>query len=128
MFEWQSVLVARFFAGRITLPSGAEQLKWEQDRIANKGDGVPFTALYPDFEEYFEQIRKMAGEPKDGKGRPLPKFEKSWREGFDAGHLLRISMWQRGNDAARERIRRENQRGGREVPIFEPAYERTSSF
>jgi hypothetical protein len=128
VFEWQSVLVARFFAGRIALPPAAEQLKWEQDRIAYKGDGVPFTALYPDFEEYFEEIRKMAGEPKDGKGRPLPKFEKSWREQFDAAHLLRIAMWQRGNDAAREKIRRQNQRDGREEPTFEPAYERTSNF
>lgn len=128
VFEWQSVLVARFFAGRITLPSAEEQLKWEQDRIAYKGDGVPFTALYPDFEEYFEEIRGMAGEPKDGKGRRLPKFEKSWREQFDAGHLLRISMWQRGNEAARERMRRENERLGIDVPTFEPAYERTSSF
>lgn len=45
VFEWQAVLAARFFAGRITLPSIGEQEKWEQDRIALKGDGVPFTAL-----------------------------------------------------------------------------------
>ena len=76
VFEWQAVLAARFLAGRITLPPTTEQMKWEEDRIAYKGDGVPFTALYPDFEEYFEEVRKMAGEPKDGKGRRLPKFEK----------------------------------------------------
>lgn len=128
VFEWQSVLVARFLAGRITLPPVAEQVKWEQDRIAYKGDGVPFTALYPDFEEYFEEIRKIAGEPKDGKGRPLPKFEKSWRENFDAGHLLRIAMWQRGNEAARERMKAQELKEGKEVPAFEPAYGRTSSL
>ncbi|PQE11641.1 hypothetical protein CJF32_00004798 [Rutstroemia sp. NJR-2017a WRK4] len=105
VFEWQAVLAARFLAGRITLPSAEEQKKWEDDRIALKGDGVPFTALYPDFEEYFETIREMAGEPTDGKGRSLPKFEKWWREGFDRGHLKRIEMWKRGNEEAR--IRRE---------------------
>ncbi|KUJ22375.1 flavin dependent monooxygenase-like protein [Mollisia scopiformis] len=107
VFEWQAVLAARFLAGRITLPPIEQQIKWEEDRINYKGDGVPFTALYPDFDEYFEEVRKMAGEPKDGKGRPLPKFEKKWREDFDAAHLLRIAMWKRGNEEARERIRRE---------------------
>lgn len=105
VFEWQAVLAARFLAGRIALPPLHEQVKWEQDRIAYKGDGVPFTVLYPDFEEYFEEVRRMAGEPTaDGKGRPLQKFEKWWRESFDAGHLKRIDMWKRGNETARARI------------------------
>ncbi|TVY30489.1 Thiol-specific monooxygenase [Lachnellula hyalina] len=108
VFEWQAVLAARFLAGRITLPPVSEQIKWEEDRIAYKGDGVPFTALYPDFEEYFEVVRKMAGEPRDGKGRPLPKFEKWWRDNFDNAHLKRIAMWKRGNEEAREKKRRES--------------------
>jgi hypothetical protein len=115
VFEWQAVLAARFLAGRIALPPIDVQIKWEKDRIAYKGDGVPFTALYPDFEEYFEEVRMMAGEPKDGKGRALPKFEKWWREGFDRAHLSRIAMWKKGNEEARERIKEDNEpRGGRE--------------
>jgi hypothetical protein len=75
VFEWQAVLAARFLAGRIALPPSSEQQKWQEDRIAYKGDGAPFTALYPDFEEYFEEVRKMAGElTEDGKGRHLPKW------------------------------------------------------
>jgi cation diffusion facilitator CzcD-associated flavoprotein CzcO len=110
-FEWQAVLAARFLAGRISLPPKSEQIKWEEDRIAYKGDGVSFTALYPDFEGYFEKVREMAGPPtSDGKGRRLPKFEKRWREDFDAGHLLRIEMWKRGNEEARQRIRKEKER------------------
>jgi hypothetical protein len=109
IFEWQAVLAARFLAGRITLPPLSEQIKWEEDRIAYNGDGVPFTALYPDFEEYFEELRAMAGDPTDGKGRPLPKFCKWWRQGFDSAHLSRIAMWKRGNEEARERIRREKE-------------------
>ena len=116
VFEWQAVLAARFLAGRINLPPLTEQLKWEEDRISYKGDGVPFTALYPDFEEYFEEVRKMAGEPKDGKGRPLPKFEKWWRERFDAAHKKRIAMWQRGNEEARDRIQRAKEKKERQNP------------
>ena len=112
MFEWQAVLAARFLAGRITLPPISEQIKWEEDRIALKGDGVPFTALYPAFEEYFEEIRKLAGEPtSERKGRPLPKWEKWWREDFDEAHKSRIAMWIRGNEEARERIRKTDGKG-----------------
>jgi hypothetical protein len=120
VFEWQAVLAARFLAGRITLPPVSEQIKWEEDRIAHKGDGVPFTALYPDFEEYFEELRMMAGEPtEDGKGRRLPKWEKWWRGDFDRAHLFRIEMWKRGNQEAREQIRREKEKnGGKSLPPF----------
>jgi len=127
VFEWQAVLIARYLAGKVTLPPVSEQEKWETDRIVYKGDGVAFTALYPDFEEYFEDIRKLAGEPQDGKGRFLPKWEKEWRDVFDSGHEKRIAMWKRVNEAARERIKRA-EGNDRQVPTFEPAYERTSSF
>lgn len=112
IFEWQAVLAARYLAGRFKLPPLEERSKWEEDRIAEKGDGVPFTAIYPKFEEYFEEVREMAGEPKDGKGRKLPKWEKKWREDFDKAHLVRIAMWQRGNERAKERIEREKREGG----------------
>ena len=111
VFEWQAVLAARFLAGRISLPPKAEQVAWEEERIKYKGDGVPFTALYPDFEEYFEEVRQLAGEPtEDGRGRKLVKWEKSWREGFDKAHLSRIEMWKRGNEEARKRISQEKQK------------------
>lgn len=102
VFEWQSVFAARYLAGRITLPSFEEQKTWEQKRIEHKGDGVPFSALYPDFEEYFEEVRVLAGEPVDGVGRKLPKWQKAWREEFDGAHLRRIAMWKRINRAAEE--------------------------
>lgn len=109
VFEWQAVLAARFLAGRVALPSLDERLQWEQERVAKKGDGTAFTALFPEFEEYFEQVRLMAGEPFEGKGRPLPKFEKEWRENFDAAHVKRIEMWQRLNRQAEEKLALERQ-------------------
>ncbi|KAL3417859.1 dimethylaniline monooxygenase (n-oxide forming) [Phlyctema vagabunda] len=113
VFEWQAVLAARYLAGRIPVPDKEGMQEWEERRIAYKGDGVPFTALYPDFEEYFEEVRALAGEPtSNGKGRKLPAWEKHWREGFDAGHLLRIDMWKRGNEEARKALLSEQQRSG----------------
>jgi thioredoxin reductase len=105
VFEWQAVLAARFLAGRVDLPPHEEQDKWEQDRIALKGDGVALTALYPDFEEYFEEVRALAGEPQESNGgRRLPKFDPEWRQSFDAAHLKRIAMWQEMNRKAEEEI------------------------
>lgn len=104
-FEWQAVLAARVFAGRAQLPPLAEQEKWETDRIAEKGDGVLFTALYPQFEEYFEQVRELAGEPAEGQpGRRLPIFGEGWRAIFDAGHQMRNEAWKKENE---ERSKRE---------------------
>lgn len=111
VFEWQAVLAARYLAGTYELPPLEERVRWEEERIAEKGDGVPFTAIYPKFEEYFEEIRGMAGEPSAGKGRILPRWEKKWREDFDKAHLVRIGMWKRGNERARERIAREKEEG-----------------
>lgn len=94
------MLAARYFAGRVQLPPVAEQEKWETDRIAKKGDGVPFTALYPHFEEYFETVRELAGEPAPGQpGRRLPKFGNDWRKMFDEGHQRRIEAWNKENEA-----------------------------
>ena len=106
VFEWQAVLAARYLAGRVQLPPLEEQVKWEQDRIRAKGDGVPFTALYPNFEEYFEQVRKLAGgEPKNGNtGRRLPPFDQRWEEIFSAAHLKRIAMWKELNRQAEQKM------------------------
>ncbi|RMZ83294.1 hypothetical protein DV738_g1346, partial [Chaetothyriales sp. CBS 135597] len=109
VFEWQAVLAARFLAGRVKLPPLEEQEQWERDRLEEKGDGVPFTALYPHFEQYFEQIRLLAGDPAPegqpgANGRRLPVFDSTWRDQFDAAHLKRIAMWQRLNAAAEKEL------------------------
>ncbi|KAL1987784.1 hypothetical protein VTN96DRAFT_2624 [Rasamsonia emersonii] len=100
VFEWQSVLAARVFAGRAQLPPLEERRKWEAERIKERGDGPRFTLLAPDFEEYFELVRRLAGEPDESKGRPgrrLPKFDPSWVKTFWDGHQRRVEMWKRAN-------------------------------
>lgn len=90
-------MVARVFAGRATLPPQVERGEWEALRVKKKGDGVPFTMLFPDFEEYFEQVRNLAGN--EGPGRKLPPFDKNWVKMFMAGHERRKLMWKKNNEA-----------------------------
>ena len=71
IFEWQAVLAARVLAGRASLPPLAEQERWEADRIAARGDGPKFTLVFPDFEDYFEGVRRLAGPGEKGLGRQL---------------------------------------------------------
>lgn len=103
IFEWQAVLAARILAGRVTLPSVQEMRDWETQRIRARGDGPKFSLVFPDFEDYFEDIRKLAGEPlPNGVGRRLPKFKREWMRSFMDGHERRKQMWKRLNAQARE--------------------------
>ena len=106
VFEWQSVLAARLLAGRTTLPSLDEMRKWEEERVKVRGDGVKFTLLFPDFEDYFETVRRLAGEGEEGKGRKLPRFRREWVRAFLDGHERRKAFWKRVNETTkRERSR-----------------------
>ncbi|KAK1654090.1 hypothetical protein BDP81DRAFT_457102 [Colletotrichum phormii] len=83
VFEWQAVAAARVFAGHGKLPPRLEQEKWEKDRLVYKGDGVPFFTLVPDFEQYFDALRTIAGEP----------FDPKWLEAFSEVLDARIKWW-----------------------------------
>lgn len=105
IFEWQAVLAARHLAGRATLPPVAEQRKWEEERIKKKGDGAKFTLVFPDFEDYFSQLRDLAGPGEKGLGRQLPPFRREWYRAFLEGLERRKVMWRRGNEQARTRAK-----------------------
>ncbi|KAK2879508.1 hypothetical protein FQN49_000810 [Arthroderma sp. PD_2] len=113
VFEWQSVLAARLLAGRATLPPVEDMQAWEAERIKARGDGVKFTLIFPDFEDYFETIRRLAGEGEEGKGRKLPKFRREWVRAFLDGHERRKAMWRRLNLESRALMNAET--GKREV-------------
>ncbi|PLB47482.1 FAD/NAD(P)-binding domain-containing protein [Aspergillus steynii IBT 23096] len=105
VFEWQSVLAARVLAGQATLPPLEQQHKWELDRVQKRGDGVAFTLISPDFEDYFETLRTMAGTPVATEpGRRLPVFDRKWVETFASSHQRRIKLWKRANETARARL------------------------
>ncbi|KAF9873047.1 thiol-specific monooxygenase [Colletotrichum karsti] len=104
VFEWQAVAAARVFAGRGKLPPRPEMEKWEQDRLIKRGDGIPFFTLSPDFEEYFEALRSIAGEPGAGTtGRVLPKFDSKWLEAFSQVINARVDWWKKETKKAEER-------------------------
>lgn len=112
IFEWQAVYAARLLAGRGRLPSAGDMARWEEDRVAIKGDGPAFQMVYPDFEEYFETLRALAGEPaRTGTGRRLPRFDEAWVRAFMGGHERRKAMWRRLNQEAREQVEREKEKG-----------------
>lgn len=102
VFEWQAVLAARLLAGRAKLPPVEEQRAWEEERIRALGDGPAFMVLAPNFEEYFEKVRALAGDGAPGLGRKLPPFRQEWLERFHAGHEKRKGMWRRLNAEAVE--------------------------
>ena len=63
------------------------------------------TVINPDFKAYFEELRKLAGEPYEGTlGRPLPPFDQKWVDDFNAGHERRKKMWRRANSAAAAKL------------------------
>ena len=100
------MLAARVLVGRATLPHISDQKQWEQDRIKAKGDGVPFTAIFPKFEEYFETVRSLAGDPKEGQpGRRLPPYDSNWTRIFLQGHQSRIRYWKQLNTEAEGRAK-----------------------
>ncbi|KAM0336900.1 hypothetical protein ACHAPQ_003634 [Fusarium lateritium] len=102
IFEWQAVYAARILAGRGTLPPREEMQRWEDERITTHGDGPKFTVVFPDFEDYFETVRELAGEGEPGVGRKLPKFRREWFRDFIEGAELRKVLWRRWNASAKE--------------------------
>jgi hypothetical protein len=103
VFEWQAVLAARVLSSRAKLPSLEERIQWEKERIEKRGDGVAFTLVFPDFEEYFETLRKLAGQPEEHEsGRRLPPFDRTWVERFMNGHERRKRWWRDENAKARQ--------------------------
>lgn len=93
-FEWQAVAAARVLAGNAELPSIDEQKEWQRKKFERVGKGE-YTAIYPYFEEYFELLRKLAGEK--GPGRRLPPWNPVWEEHFWRGHQRRMNFWVENN-------------------------------
>ncbi|KAI0147161.1 hypothetical protein GGR57DRAFT_493947 [Xylariaceae sp. FL1272] len=78
IFEWQAVLAAR------RCPK--------------------FAPVFPDFAEYFNKVRELAGPGEEGLGGQLPPFDRGWYDTFMTGHELRKNMWKRLNAKAAEEI------------------------
>jgi hypothetical protein len=94
VYEYQAVAVARFLAGRAKLPSKEAQEDWETKRLAYKGPTNNFHEIKPDFKEYFNFLREVAGKPAHGsKGYELPAWEDTWPEQAFAVLQLKDKYW-----------------------------------
>ncbi|KAK2025932.1 dimethylaniline monooxygenase [Colletotrichum zoysiae] len=80
VYEYQAVAVARYFANRGGgLPSPREQDEWEVKRLQYKGPTSQFHEIKPDFKEYFDFLRQVAGEPAPGtEAYELPAWQDEW--------------------------------------------------
>lgn len=97
VFEWQAVAVARVLAGRAQLPSREERTKWEEDKVERDGDRLEFFDIGVNFEEYFEELRMLTGEPMPGSSaRSLLKFEWPWEQEVSLVIEARKRWW--GNE------------------------------
>lgn len=97
VYEWQAVAVARHLAGRANpLPSIPDQLEWERRRVAEKVGGKDYYSIAPNYEEFFEFLRGIAGEPAAGTtGRVLPRFDPEWLKVWVEMVDTKIGGWQR---------------------------------
>jgi hypothetical protein len=78
---------------------------------------VPFYKIGPRFEEYFEALRTLAGDPAPGvPGRILPKWDPKWLAGFADILDKRLQSWKDAAAAAEKRLAEEG-RGREEKPI-----------
>ncbi|KAH7112923.1 putative dimethylaniline monooxygenase [Dendryphion nanum] len=78
-YEYQAVAAARVLAGRGKLPSISEQLAWEQRILEKRGLSHQFHTIAPDFEDYFEGLRKIAGPAaEESEAYDLPAWEADW--------------------------------------------------
>ncbi|RMJ20292.1 hypothetical protein CDV36_000016 [Fusarium kuroshium] len=104
-YEWQAVAVARTLSGRAKpLLSVPEQLEWERKRVAEKKGGKDYYSIAPNYDQYLEFLRDIAGEPvKDTNGRTLPPFNPKWLEIWTGMVAPKLEGWRRKRKLAEEK-------------------------
>ncbi|OAA66669.1 thiol-specific monooxygenase [Niveomyces insectorum RCEF 264] len=103
-YEYQAVAVARRLAGRGNpLPSADEQRAWERQRVAELGGGKSYYSIGPNYKQYLEFLRHVAGEPAPGTtGRVLQPFDDRWLDEWAKLPLTKIKRWKEVAEAARK--------------------------
>lgn len=96
VYEYQAVAVARYFANHnaTPLPSPQEQDAWEVERLKYKGGTALFHEIKPDFKEYFDFLRDLAGPAVKGTtAYELPAYEDKFAELGFAILQLKDGYW-----------------------------------
>jgi hypothetical protein len=96
VYEWQAVAIARHLAGRSKpLPPVAEQKEWETKRVAEFVGGKNYYSIAPNYRDYFEFLRNIAGDPVPGtNGIALPPFEDEWLKVWAGMVAPKIQAWE----------------------------------
>ncbi|KAF2095767.1 thiol-specific monooxygenase [Rhizodiscina lignyota] len=104
IYQWQAVAIARQLSGRgKTLPPIKEQKEWEKRRAEALRGGKAYYSIAPNYEEFFEFLRGIAGEPVEGTtGVRLPPFDKSWLQIWAGMVAPKIEFWERARKRAEE--------------------------
>jgi hypothetical protein len=80
-----------------------EQLEWERKRVAEKKGGKDYYSIAPDYGDFFEFLRDIAGEPAPGTtGRQLPPFDPKWLDIWAEMPLVKLQGWERKRKAAED--------------------------
>ncbi|VBB71288.1 Putative monooxygenase [Podospora comata] len=109
VYEWQAVAVARHLAGRAQpLPPVADQQRWEAKRAAAKKGGKDYYSIAPDYKDFFEFLRKIAGDPKEGTtGRMLPAFCDEWLTVWKGMVAHKLRGFEKERERAEEEVKQE---------------------
>jgi hypothetical protein len=104
VYEWQAVAIARHLSGRAkALPPIEEQKEWERNRAASLGGGKNYYSIAPNYREFFDFLRDIAGFPVPGTtGLSLPPFDKKWLETWAGMVAPKIEAWERERKKAEE--------------------------
>jgi hypothetical protein len=104
VYEWQAVAIARHLAGRAkALPPVEEQKEWEAKMVERLGGGKSYYSIAPNYEEYFEFLKDIAGDPVRGTtGIPLPSFDQKWLTLWAGIAAPKIRYWKRVKQRAEE--------------------------
>lgn len=90
VFDYQSLVIAKYLDGKITLTTAEKQKQWEEERINQRGVGA-FHAIPPDFEQYFTDLVKL------GQLDPKYDYDPAWLDILDKGRQQKITWWKRNN-------------------------------
>ena len=83
------------------MPPVEEQEAWERNRVALLKGGKSYYSIAPRFEEFFEFLRSIAGEPASGTtGLRLPPFDKKWLELWAEMVAPKIKAWEKAREKA----------------------------
>ncbi|RLV84736.1 Thiol-specific monooxygenase [Meyerozyma sp. JA9] len=95
VFEYQAILVARFLAGRITLPNVSEQELWRNDRFSKKGPSRSYHTIgADDASDYMLELTRLGYLDKSlVVGRQFPEFSKEDLDKYLSAQSRVFALW-----------------------------------